>query len=256
MADVRKLVEALKVPIANQTNPYTRNGIPNVDLVENAKFINSFMPISGDIQSGIQAIDDVKNKKYASALLNGLGVLPAVPALGGVLKNPALQEAAKSHFGTTFWPQETGYIMDDLSRLDLTGRHQASGYKNIAGRFIPEAGKPDYLKMERSVDHREVSPLLPAGTEQGWGSLSKFLDDTGAIRYDSNYGISLVNTNKPNSAQIEKVVNDFKKSKTPLLIDVDHVKNGGNLASKEFENPNVLEVQKWIDQQYKTYGNK
>lgn len=103
MADVRKLVEALKVPIANQTNPYTRNGIPNVDLVENAKFINSFMPISGDIQSGIQAIDDVKNKKYASALLNSVGLLPFVPSLGGVIKNikPAkesLQEVADSNF--------------------------------------------------------------------------------------------------------------------------------------------------------------
>jgi hypothetical protein len=87
MADVRKLVEALKVPIANQTNPYTRNGIPNVDLVENAKFINSFMPISGDIQSGIQAVDDVKNKKYASALLNSVGLLPFVPSLGGMVKD-------------------------------------------------------------------------------------------------------------------------------------------------------------------------
>jgi len=87
MADVRKLVEALKVPIANQTNPYTRNGIPNVDLVENAKFINSFMPISGDIQAGIQAIDDVKNKKYASALLNSVGLLPFVPSLGGITKD-------------------------------------------------------------------------------------------------------------------------------------------------------------------------
>ena len=63
MADVRKLIEALKVPVANQSNPYTRNGIPNVDLAETGKFVNSFMPISGDIQSGIDAIQDVKNKK-------------------------------------------------------------------------------------------------------------------------------------------------------------------------------------------------
>jgi predicted GNAT family acetyltransferase len=108
MADIRKLVEALKVPIANQSNPYTRNGIPNVDLVENAKFVNSFMPISGDIQSGIQAIDDVKNKKYASALLNSVGLLPFVPALGGILENAKLTKKIgegineyKKDFGNT-----------------------------------------------------------------------------------------------------------------------------------------------------------
>lgn len=251
MASINEFIQSLKVPVKNQTNPYLRNGIPNVDLVENAKFINSFMPITGDIQSGIEAGQDLNKGNYGSAALNAVGLLPFIPSLGGVLKVPALQEAAKAHFGTTFFPKETGYIMDDLSRLDLTGRHQASGYKNIAGRFIPEAGKPDYLKMERSVDHREVAPLLPAGTEAGWGSLSKFLDDTGAIRYDSDYGISLVNTNKPNPKQIEKVVNDFRNSKTPLLIDIDKTTNGQNLASKEFTNPSVEQVKRWINKQYK-----
>jgi len=86
MADVRKLIDALRVPMANQTNPYTKNGIPNVDLAETGQFVNSFMPISGDIQSGIQAVNDVKNKKYASALLNGVGLLPFIPSLGGVIK--------------------------------------------------------------------------------------------------------------------------------------------------------------------------
>lgn len=249
MADNDKLAKALNQKKAadwSARNQEAFGGMMN---------INQFLPITGDIQSGVQAAQDVKNKKYASALMNGIGLLPFVPAMGGVLKNPALQEAAKAHFGTTFFPAETGYIMDDLSRLDLTGRHQASGYRNVAGRYIPEAGKPDYLKMERSVDHREVAPLLPE-TSGGWESLSKFLDDTGAIRYDSDYGISLVNTNKPNSKQIEKVVNDFRKSKTPLLIDVDKYNNGGNLASKEFENPTVEEVQKWIDSQYNLHGNK
>jgi hypothetical protein len=106
--------------------------------------------------------------------------------------------------------------------------------------------------MERSVDHREVAPLLPAGTESGWNTLSKFIDDTGAIRYDSNYGISLVNTNKPNAQQIEKVVNDFRRSKTPLIIDVDRTSDGQNLASKEFEMPTVEQVKRWINKQYKT----
>jgi hypothetical protein len=221
------------------------------EIKDAALFANSFAPVTGDIQSGVMAVQDLVKGDYGNAALNAVGMLPFVAGMGGTLKVPKLQEAAKQHFGTTFYPQETGYIMDDLSRLDLTGRHQASGYRNVAGRYIPEAGQPDYLKMERSVDHREVAPLLPAGTESGWNTLSKFIDDTGAIRYDSNYGISLVNTNKPNAQQIEKVVNDFRRSKTPLIIDVDRTSDGQNLASKEFEIPTVEQVKRWINKQYK-----
>jgi hypothetical protein len=206
----------------------------------------------GDIASGLLAVQDVSKGNYGSAALNSLGLLPFVPSMAGVVKNADLDKLAKQHFGTTFYPQETGYIMDDLSRLDLTGRHNASGYRNVAGRYIPEAGQPDYLKMERGVDHREVAPLLPDAETRGqWGNLSKFMDETGAIRYDSNTGISLVNTNKPNPQQIEKVVNDFKRSKTPLIIDVDRANDGQNLASKEFENPTVEQVKRWINKQYK-----
>jgi hypothetical protein len=205
----------------------------------------------GDVASGLLAAQDVSKGNYGTAALNALGLLPFIPSMGGIVKNADLDKSAKDYFGTTFYPQETGYIMDDLSRLDLTGRHQASGYRNVAGRYIPEAGKPDYLKMERSVDHREVAPLLPPGERTGWENLSQFIDETGAIRYDSNYGISLVNTNKPNPKQIEKIVNDFRRSKTPLIVDVDRASDGQNLASKEFESPTIEQVKRWINKQYK-----
>jgi GNAT superfamily N-acetyltransferase len=125
MADVKKLVEALRVPIANQANPYTRNGIPNVDLVENAKFINSFMPISGDIQSGMQAIDDVKNKKYASALLNSVGLLPFVPSLGGTIKNitePYIKSGLK--FDVSEYPNKNELY---LSRIEVPKEQRGQG---------------------------------------------------------------------------------------------------------------------------------
>jgi hypothetical protein len=166
-----------------------------------------------------------------------------------ILKNPELDKAAKEYFGTTFYPQETGYLMDDLSRLDLSGRSQATGYKNIAGRYIPETGQPDYLKMQRSVDHREVAPLMP-DTSGGWEGMSNFMDQTGAIRYDADTGISLVDTNKPTKQQIEKIVNDFKRSNTPMIIDIDKKLTGSNFASKEFENPTPEQVTRWINRQY------
>lgn len=47
--------------------------------------VNQFVPVSGDIQSGIMAGQDVKQGNYGSAALNALGLLPFIPALGGVI---------------------------------------------------------------------------------------------------------------------------------------------------------------------------
>ena len=48
--------------------------------------VNSFVPVSGDIQSGLLAANDIKNGDYGSAALNGLGLLPFLPSLGGAIK--------------------------------------------------------------------------------------------------------------------------------------------------------------------------
>lgn len=240
-------------------NPYgTGSGRPiNVQgptVADTLLGINQFLPVTGDIQSGIMAAQDVKQGNYGSAALNSLGLLPFIPAMGGILKVPALQEAAKAHFGTTYFPAETGYLMDDLSRLDFTGRHYTGGYNKIANRNIPEPGKPDYLKLQRSVDHRELDDLV--GNGDNWQRMSDFMDKTGAVRYDINYGVSLVNKNKPNDKQIQMIVDDFRRKGNPLLIDVDRMSDGGNLASKEFTDPTFGEVKSWLDRQYKLHGDK
>lgn len=45
--------------------------------------INSFIPVTGDVQSGILAAQDVKKGNYGSAALNAVGLLPFVPSLAG-----------------------------------------------------------------------------------------------------------------------------------------------------------------------------
>ena len=165
----------------------------------------------------------------------------------GVVKNPATQASAKSIFGTTLNPRETGYILDDGTRLDFSGRHYAGGYTKEGDRFVPT--KDDYLANQRSVDHREVGSELE-GYDYGWEGLSKFIDETGAVRYDATGGVSLMDTNKPSKKQIETIVNDYKNSGNPLYIDIDN-KSGANIASKEFNKPTLSEVFEWINTQYK-----
>jgi hypothetical protein len=50
------------------------------------------LPVTGDIQSGVMAAQDVKKGNYGSAALNSLGLLPFVPALGGIVS----KEVAKN----------------------------------------------------------------------------------------------------------------------------------------------------------------
>jgi len=212
--------------------------------------INDFMPVTGDIQAGVMAANDLKQGNYGNAALNSIGLLPFVPALGGVVKNKALEKKALGLFGITSNPKETGYILDSGARLDLSGRHEASGYKKLGDRYFPEKGQPDYLKGDRVVDHRSVFELQENG-QYGWDSLSNFMDQSGAVRYMPETGVSMVDTNMPSEAQVRKFVDDFKKTGDPLIIDIDRAKNGENLASMEFENPNFEEVYNWIKKQYK-----
>ena len=48
--------------------------------------VNQYLPVTGDIQSGILAAQDLGEGAYGSAALNALGLLPFVPAMGGVVK--------------------------------------------------------------------------------------------------------------------------------------------------------------------------
>jgi GNAT superfamily N-acetyltransferase len=62
--------------------------------------VNQFVPVSGDIQSGIMAGQDLAQGNYGSAALNAVGLLPFIPALGGtVAKAPYFKESMLEGFG-------------------------------------------------------------------------------------------------------------------------------------------------------------
>lgn len=58
--------------------------------------VNQYLPVTGDIQSGILAAQDLNEGAYGSAALNALGLLPFVPAMGGVVKKAG--KAAKTKY--------------------------------------------------------------------------------------------------------------------------------------------------------------
>lgn len=91
MADNRKLWNQGKPYQPVIGNPYgVGSGRPviqeRISALDALLGINQFVPVTGDIQSGILAVQDVKKGDYGSAALNAVGLLPWIPAMGGVIK--------------------------------------------------------------------------------------------------------------------------------------------------------------------------
>lgn len=144
--------------------------------------VNQFVPVTGDIQSGIMAGQDVSKGNYGSAALNSLGLLPFIPALGGITKK-TMQESPEiiSAFdkGMSNFLNDTGYAASILPNGNVKIYHGTSqknadaimksgkfkGFpwfspdKSVAEKFSKQAGKnPTILELE--VDK---SALVPTG---------------------------------------------------------------------------------------------
>lgn len=102
---------------------------------------------------------------------------------------------ARRHFGVARDLAETGYILSDGTRLDLSGRHYASGYVRKGASFVPKRGEVDYLRGGRNVDHRElpdeIRELYRDRDTHSAGMLG-FLELTGALRVMPGVGFSVV----------------------------------------------------------------
>ena len=130
----------------------------------------------------------------------------------------SITQIAKEHFGITLDPREAGYILENGEMLDFSGRHYASGYEHIRlpiGEVIhrPLPGQPDYLRGQRSTDHREIAPIFGYGISglglSGVDAMIKFEHEANAIRFhlsmDGDLNISLTTAQHPTLAQWDRL---------------------------------------------------
>lgn len=145
----------------------------------------------------------------------------------------AHNKAVLDHFGKTYKWAETGYVLLDGSKLDLSGKHEGApgGYRTVDHRDIREAIGDDY------------------GGDTYSGSLIQFMSE-GNIRIspESN-GINL--SVKPNKAQ-EMALQDFiSRARGEVLLDIDDF-NGYTVASVEYprgthSNKVLKDIREWFD---------
>ncbi len=145
----------------------------------------------------------------------------------------AHNKAVVDYFGTTYKWAETGYVLLDGSKLDMSGKHEGApgGY--------------------RTVDHRDIVDALGSdyGDDTYSGSLVQFMSE-GNIRISpESDGINL--SVKPNKAQ-EQALSDFiSRARGEVLLDIDDF-DGYTVVSVEYPrgthaNKVLNDIREWFD---------
>lgn len=132
-------------------------------MVENVKQtaydIASMTPVVGDAMSLVEAVKSFKNKEYAEAGLNALGVLPFIPSAAGVIRNQPYFHGTRRVFDK----HEDGLIF-------LTGSPDIAGsYASGGGGQRGRAKTAFYKDMETDIIYEQQGEELVQVTGKGKG---------------------------------------------------------------------------------------
>ena len=130
----------------------------------------------------------------------------------------SVEADVKREFGQTYNWRETGYILQDGFKLDLSGRKQ---------------GAPG---GSRQVDHREIFDIYEDGDTYGTDAMIEFMA-RGNIRVSPEYpGINLqVEPTDAQYEQIRSLIDRVAWNEKYFAVDFDN-KNGDTVANLEYEN--------------------
>lgn len=127
----------------------------------------------------------------------------------------AHNDAVLEHFGKTYNWAETGYLLLDGTKLDLSGKHEGApgGYRTVDHRDIVDALGDDYGNGEYS------------------GSLVQFMSEGNIRIIPECNGINL--SVKPTKAQEQALSSYIAKYRGEVLLDIDDL-NGNTVVSVEY----------------------
>ena len=233
-------------------NPYNTEGPPITDNgpspMDVASFINSFMPVTGDIQSAAEAYQSYKDKDYVGASLGAVGMLPLVPNITKYVKGsakelekffPEMEESkvrdAKGNLAKVFHAGaslETGlptkgkgiysegvYFSGMPSRTEFHGKKTKGGttYPMYANIKNPISGEEFYKRFKTATpeNSKKIRDIL---VSEGYdGVISKLGDEIweGVSFFPEKQLKSSISsiTPKMKDEMLEKDVKEFNKFK-------------------------------------------
>lgn len=188
------------------------------------EFISEFFAGGERVDFGNE-INNKRNavvKKYKDLLANKAGL----QNLRYSLKDTVEQDALKAYGKTYSW-KETGYLLQDGTKLDLSGRNNGApgGY--------------------RSVDHREIFDIYDDSDTYGTDAMIEFIA-RGNIRVIPEYpGINLqVEPTEAQYQQIRSLIENLGWKEKAFMVDFDNA-NGETIDSLSYEN--AISANKIID---------
>jgi hypothetical protein len=118
--------------------------------------INDFMPVTGDIQAGVMAANDLKQGNYGNAALNSIGLLPFVPALGGVVKQTPeikniIKTLEKTNKSTIPKIPSKNVFKNDVSNLDFNILNMADDGFASGASVSKKISIDDIIPTQRNI---------------------------------------------------------------------------------------------------------
>ena len=183
---------------------------------------------------------DFKRRNLKNYNVDELNALPEQKTENKEVKefNPEIENVAKKHFGTTKDLKEAGYILNDGSLLDLSG-------KNFGG----VAGK-------RSLDHREiVDAFIDSGLEEYEDiGFDEFIDN-GAIRFMPESDSFLI-AKMPSEKQFAELKNIIERKNGEVYLElVNGIENWGNSDNSFSKGYEAFSNPEKIVEDIRTYFN-
>lgn len=130
--------------------------------VRTAGEVASMMPNpAGDVISGLLAVDDLRKGDYGSAALNSLGLVPFVPALGGIIK-PGMDWASKK-------PPDIRKLAKNKDKF-LYHSSDPQNLDSLHYGIEPTNSGPWVTEVAHGTGADDVSELLERSTPLSWFS--------------------------------------------------------------------------------------
>jgi hypothetical protein len=206
--------------------------------------VNQFLPVTGDIQSGVMAAQDLQKGNYGSAALNSLGLLPFVPALGGI---------------TAF--HGSPYKFD---KFDLLNAKKGSGV-NLFGKGIYLTDNPNVAKSyagengylyKVDLPDNQLEKMIPYmqpiknQSEKVKGLANKYnseLQKIMELQNLKNPNEQVLNVEDLYTSDLFRAMGKLNKEAEPKLIEEGipgvHYQNiGGNAKNYTVYDPSILKI--------------